>query len=181
MTLDKAIRIGELLQEQKAGLKHGEWLPWVKENLPFSERLARDYMRFYNKREELKTAKIADLDDARKYITPPIFSSGKVVSLKDRIDKIQEDGQLKVIALLKDAEKKREKIMIEFNNLPDCEEKRKERLRVTRLYNKLRGEINRLLQDVVLNGFCTWPDRRGDHGQVTEETEKFKNINRRSE
>ena len=68
-TLDGAIRVGELLQEQKAGLKHGAWLPWIKENLPFSERLARDYMRFYNRREELKTANLADLTDARKFIS----------------------------------------------------------------------------------------------------------------
>jgi hypothetical protein len=26
-TIEKAIRIGELLAEQKAGLKHGQWLP----------------------------------------------------------------------------------------------------------------------------------------------------------
>ena len=31
-TIEKAIRIGELLTEQKAGLKHGEWLPWLKAN-----------------------------------------------------------------------------------------------------------------------------------------------------
>jgi len=37
-SLDKAIRIGQLLTEQKAQLKHGEWLPWVKENLPFDAR-----------------------------------------------------------------------------------------------------------------------------------------------
>jgi hypothetical protein len=28
-SLDKAIRIGELLTGIKSGLKHGEWLPWI--------------------------------------------------------------------------------------------------------------------------------------------------------
>ncbi len=71
MTLDKAIRIGELLQDQKGDLKHGAWLPWVEGNLPFSERLAQDYMRFYDRREEIKNASLADLTEARKLLSPP--------------------------------------------------------------------------------------------------------------
>ena len=71
MTLDKAIEIGGLLAEQKADLDHGEWLPWISENLSFSERLARDYMRFYDHREELKTANLADLTAARRFLTDP--------------------------------------------------------------------------------------------------------------
>ena len=71
MTLDRAIKIGGLLQEQKGELNHGEFIPWIKENCPFSERLARDYIRFYDNRDELKTAKVADLTEARKYLTPP--------------------------------------------------------------------------------------------------------------
>jgi hypothetical protein len=70
MTLDKAIRIGELLTEQKTGLKHGAWLPWIESNLPFSERTAQDYMRFYDRREELKSASVADLRAARKLLAP---------------------------------------------------------------------------------------------------------------
>lgn len=68
MTIDKAIEIGGLLAEQKAEVNHGQWLPWVKDNLPFSERWARDYMRFYEKRDKLKTAKVADLTEARRLI-----------------------------------------------------------------------------------------------------------------
>ena len=70
MTLGKAIEIGGLLVEQKAELKHGEWLSWVKENLPFSERLARDYMKFHDNRDELKTAKVADMNAARVLLSP---------------------------------------------------------------------------------------------------------------
>ena len=31
--IEKAIRIGELLTEQKARCKHGEWLPWLNANV----------------------------------------------------------------------------------------------------------------------------------------------------
>lgn len=71
VTVDKAIEIGGLLIEQKAELDHGQWLPWVRENLPFSERLARDYMRFYDRRDELKTANVADLTEARRLLSKP--------------------------------------------------------------------------------------------------------------
>jgi len=44
-TIDKAIRIGELLTEQKASLKHGEWLPWLRDKCEIRERTAHLYMR----------------------------------------------------------------------------------------------------------------------------------------
>jgi hypothetical protein len=51
--LDKAIRIGELLLQEKAKLKHGEWLPWIKENLPFSHNTVNRYKRCYQYRDRL--------------------------------------------------------------------------------------------------------------------------------
>jgi hypothetical protein len=64
-TLPKAIRIGRLLAEQKAETGHGEWAKWLKANVPFSERTAQDYMRFYARRAELKSAPGADIRGAR--------------------------------------------------------------------------------------------------------------------
>ena len=31
-SLKKAMTVGELLTDQKAEMKHGEWLPWVEKN-----------------------------------------------------------------------------------------------------------------------------------------------------
>jgi hypothetical protein len=70
-TLDKAIRIGELLTEQKASLKHGEWLPWIEENLPFDRATAANYMRLFDRREELKCKTVLHLTDAYKLLAPP--------------------------------------------------------------------------------------------------------------
>lgn len=44
MSLEKAIRIGELLTSIKQELGHGQWGSWVEENLPFSQRTAERYM-----------------------------------------------------------------------------------------------------------------------------------------
>lgn len=45
-TLGHARNAGELLIAAKAQVRHGEWLPWLKENCPaISDRTARNYMR----------------------------------------------------------------------------------------------------------------------------------------
>jgi hypothetical protein len=68
-TIEKAIRIGELLTEQKAGLKHGEWLPWLKANVQFTARTASNYVRVFENRLRLKSETIADLTDAYNALT----------------------------------------------------------------------------------------------------------------
>jgi len=55
-------QIGCDLIEAKALCRHGEWLSWLKANVPFSERQARNYMRL------AKTAVTADLGDAWRTI-----------------------------------------------------------------------------------------------------------------
>lgn len=65
MSLEKAIRIGKLLTEQKTSLKHGEWLSWIKANLPFSDRTARVYVRCFDNKDKL--ADSATLSSAMNY------------------------------------------------------------------------------------------------------------------
>ena len=81
-TLPKAIRIGELLSEQKAECKHGEWLPWLKANCPFSERTAQDYLRFYTRRAELKSAPGADIRGARSLLADLSHGPGEKVTAR---------------------------------------------------------------------------------------------------
>ena len=68
-TLDKAIRIGQLLTEQKATLKHGLWLRWIEDNLPFAERTARNYMTVYCRRGEIGNGCRFELTDAYKLLS----------------------------------------------------------------------------------------------------------------
>jgi len=48
-SIQDAIRIGELLSEEKRRAGHGNWLHWIKANLEFNERTARNYIRIYGK------------------------------------------------------------------------------------------------------------------------------------
>jgi hypothetical protein len=70
-SLDSAIKIGHLLTEQKASLKHGEFGPWVKSNLPFTDRTARNYMRLHREKDRLKTETVSDLKSAYRVLTAP--------------------------------------------------------------------------------------------------------------
>ena len=43
--IEHARRAGEWLLKAKAQVKHGEWLPWLQANVPFSHRTAQGYIR----------------------------------------------------------------------------------------------------------------------------------------
>jgi hypothetical protein len=51
--LGYALCAGAALAEVKARLKHGEWLPWLRQNFNGSEDTAQNYMRLYDRQGEL--------------------------------------------------------------------------------------------------------------------------------
>ena len=69
--LSKAIRIGELLQHQKSSLSHGEWIPWVKENLPFDRMQTAKYIRAFIHRKTLNETSSVHLTEAITSLTKP--------------------------------------------------------------------------------------------------------------
>jgi Protein of unknown function (DUF3102) len=75
-TVQYAIRLGEILCGVKDSLEHGQWLPWVQENLAFSERTAQNYMAVFNRREDIKSESVADLGSAYKIISCHSSSNG---------------------------------------------------------------------------------------------------------
>ena len=79
-SLEKAIRIGQLLSEQKESLKHGQFTPWLKGNVPFSDRTARNYMRLWHERDRIKTESVSDLSSAYVLLTEPKFDNTKALA-----------------------------------------------------------------------------------------------------
>lgn len=69
-SLPKAIRIGELLSEQKIALPHGEFTPWVEKNLSIGKRQAQRYMKVYNNRMLLSDYH-GDFTSAIKFLSAP--------------------------------------------------------------------------------------------------------------
>lgn len=64
-SVQDAIKIGQILSEQKERMEHGKFLKWI-EPLPFDERTARRYMAIYRWKD--KTARLSDLQEAYKQI-----------------------------------------------------------------------------------------------------------------
>jgi Protein of unknown function (DUF3102) len=64
-SVENAMAAGDLLIEAKAQLKHGQWLPWLRDHCAMSERTAQLYMRCAKNRaaieEQVKSATVADL------------------------------------------------------------------------------------------------------------------------
>jgi hypothetical protein len=73
--LGHAKNAGELLIEAKRQCRHGEWLPWLKKNVHFSERTAQAYIRVAKRWSELETKAqgLADLtfEDGLKLLAAP--------------------------------------------------------------------------------------------------------------
>ncbi|MDZ4688158.1 MAG: DUF3102 domain-containing protein [Planctomycetaceae bacterium] len=70
-SLDKAMRIGELLADVKATLPHGQFGTWCDQHLPFTARTATNYMRLHKNRDRLKSETVSDLGAAYGLLASP--------------------------------------------------------------------------------------------------------------
>ncbi|MGB2863071.1 MAG: DUF3102 domain-containing protein [Sedimentisphaerales bacterium] len=89
MSITKAIRIGQLLIEQKESLRHGEFGRWIEKNLPFSDRTARNYMKIYENRNLLKSENISVLSEGYKLLQGT-SEPAKPKSLNDQISELRK-------------------------------------------------------------------------------------------
>ncbi len=51
--IEKGIEIGQILTKVKGALHHGEWLPWLDDFAPFSQRMAYYYVAAYDQRDQI--------------------------------------------------------------------------------------------------------------------------------
>ena len=75
MSLSKAIRIGQLLNRVRASRK-GNWLKWIADNAPFSDKTARNYISVYQRRAELKLENVSNLSEAYALLSAPTKGAG---------------------------------------------------------------------------------------------------------
>jgi hypothetical protein len=66
MSVQKAIRIGQLLTEQKEFVGHGLFLPWLEKNFDMSQQTASNYMRLFSHNDKLLN--IGNLQEAYRQI-----------------------------------------------------------------------------------------------------------------
>ena len=85
-SVKKAIRIGELLIKVKSELPHGDFIPWVKENLKhsFSLTTAERWMRLFEKRNDPKIVNLTNLSDTYRLLAPPP-DSAPVIDVESKV------------------------------------------------------------------------------------------------
>ncbi len=69
LTVEKMIEIGGELHTQRESLDHGQWLPWIKANLPFSYKTVERYVSCWENRAKLKLDRLSNLESAYKMLT----------------------------------------------------------------------------------------------------------------
>ena len=67
--LGKAVEAGNLLRECKAGLAHGEWLPWLKDNFSFSHKTAMNWMMIGEAEAAGKLVTVTNLAEAYRLMS----------------------------------------------------------------------------------------------------------------
>jgi hypothetical protein len=74
-SLERARDVGQLLIKAKGQCQHGQWLPWLKANVKFSERTAQNYVNVAKRWNEIesKSATVADLSyrNALEFLSAP--------------------------------------------------------------------------------------------------------------
>jgi hypothetical protein len=65
----QAIACGQMLLEAKSKAGHGQWLPWLRQNVTFGERSAQGYMRLAERAPELSEG--STIRDALKELATP--------------------------------------------------------------------------------------------------------------
>jgi phage N-6-adenine-methyltransferase len=69
-TIETAIKIGSLLEKQKAELPHCQWIPWCKANLAFGHSSVTKYLRIFRNRDKLPAAGNLGVDMADRILSP---------------------------------------------------------------------------------------------------------------
>jgi hypothetical protein len=95
MSLESAIRIGELLEKIRTKIPHGQWQSWAEKHLPFDVRTARNYCRCFEERDRLKTETVSDLTAAYKFLAEPKTEPAPLPPDAARLSRAKElDAQL---------------------------------------------------------------------------------------
>ena len=85
VSLEKAMKIGELLFEQKKRIIRGGFIQWEKKNMPFTVRTGQNYMKLFCYKEQLQAQNITSLCDAYAFINGEAMPN-EVISATDSTD-----------------------------------------------------------------------------------------------
>jgi hypothetical protein len=89
-SLNLALSIGGELQQVKESLPHGEFTGWIKDNLDFTPRTARNYLKLHNNRNQLEG--VDSIADAYKMLKPKTESVSDLEEIKRHLSSLDIDS-----------------------------------------------------------------------------------------
>lgn len=133
--LDRVLAIGSLLSEQKKALGHGHFENWVNNNLPFTDRQARKYLRVFESSQNGSLTSVLESIDKNNIDTvynaiQKNLKQGKEKSHTEKQDQftkwteILESGdQYKIEKAFKQILNEKEKVEEKLNEIKELKEK----------------------------------------------------------
>lgn len=93
--IEKAIEIGQLLSAKKEELNHGEFGTWIKDNLVFTDRTARNYMKLFENKDMV--LKAGNISEAYKMLESPKTETVSDLNITFSDDSLEYDAIVKEI------------------------------------------------------------------------------------
>jgi len=93
--LDKGIRIGLLLNQEKTKLKHGKWIDWINKNLEFGVKQAQNYKKVYEGYKLLNAKSTSHL---------ALTSIDSIISEIRKVKKAKKNKEIEIEDKLKEEE-----------------------------------------------------------------------------
>ena len=157
ISLEKAIRIGQLITEQKESMRHGGYIKWCEENLPFTSRTARSYKNLYKNRYYLKMENVSDLSEAYRQIKKRQIFEQKLEERREKARTLPfktpeylkpEKGEDRKVELHKNIEERMLRIEIGPNENGIKIKERLNRFQDRSEYQKRKAEIDKIKKEI---------------------------------
>ena len=155
LAFKNAVRIGRALSDIKDNKPHGQFIPWVKKNVPFiSERTARRYLGIYKKQDYLRE-KLGETLELKKAYALLTKKSEKPINPKTSAEKARAKLDSHLVDSIGDTRKRislAKRKVLKGQPIPKREKKllekdtREKKERTLRAIEKARQRLEKLEQ-----------------------------------
>lgn len=156
-TLELAYRIGELLYYKKLSLSHGEFIPWINENMPFTVRTGQNYIKIYENKKQLEENNILFLSQAFKFLKNNKCETVSYLPVPESDESEDDYIEGEIIELTEDdlseKDKEIERLKAELEELKAVKKSSKKEIeqlqKENTSYKNLLGEIKSLKEVII--------------------------------
>lgn len=125
------IEIGKRLNEAKAQLNHGEWLPWLEEKVGFSTVTAQRFMRLADEYSNASPVTLLGISKALQLLALPPSERDEFLEQKHVVDGVEKTAYEMTRKELQEAIKAKQNADAKLDELKTKSEREEKRLKMT--------------------------------------------------